>query len=224
MIDVKHEATKVWDNFYRTGHSLWYPYEALVRLVRFHLKDHDLAGTVLDHGCGSGNHLEFLARIGANVHGTEVSPTALDIVEQRFEGAKLPVPKLTLIQPDSPLDGQLPEYDHILAWGAVHYNRRARVLEDIKTLINGLPEGGAFFFQVPSTNDVAARQSDRLEDGSFRIVGDISNQTGAIATYPESHDELRGWLPGIKIRDMGTATITLLGNAVEYYFVYGTKR
>jgi hypothetical protein len=81
-----------------------------------------------------------------------------------------------------------------------------------------------FLFQVPSVNDVAARQSERLPDGSFRIVGAISSQTGAIATYPESHEELRSWLPGLDLRDVGTVNVQLLGTPVEYYFAYGIKR
>ncbi|MEL7282789.1 MAG: class I SAM-dependent methyltransferase [Pseudomonadota bacterium] len=223
MSEIQHEATGVWDRFYQTGHSLWYPYEALVRLVRYHMGQEGFDGLVLDHGCGSGNHLEFLTRLGIRTHGTEVSPAALDTVRSRFRGAMLPMPDLSLFNPDLPIADQLPDYDHVLAWGAVHYNRRPRVLEDIATLIDGLPKGGTFLFQVPSANDVAAQQSERLEDGSFQIVGDISSQTGAIATYPDSHDELRSWLPGLELRDIGTVNVTLLGNAVEYYFAYGVK-
>jgi SAM-dependent methyltransferase len=223
MSDQHHEATAVWDRFYQSGHRLWYPYEVLVRLVRHHLAREGFAGLMLDHGCGSGNHLEFLTRVGIRAHGTEVSPSALETVRSRFEGAMLPVPTLSLVDPTAPLSGQLPGYDHVLAWGSVHYNHRAKVIDDLKTLIGGLPRGGVFLYQVPSINDVAARQSERLPDGSSRIVGAISSQTGAIATYPESHDELRSWLPGLDLRDVGTVNVQLLGTPVEYYFAYGLK-
>ena len=224
MAQETHEATLVWERFYQTGHRLWYPYEVLVRLVRHHLGREGFPGLLLDHGCGSGNHLEFLTRVGVRTHGTEVSPAAIETVRSRFEGAMLPMPALSLVDPTRPLAGQLPAYDHVLAWGSVHYNRKDKVLEDLRALIEGLPKGGVFIFQVPSTNDVAARQAERLDDGSFRIVGSISSQTGAIATYPESHDELKTWLPGLALRDMGTVNVHLLGNAVEYFFAYGVKQ
>lgn len=220
----QHEASEVWDRFYATGHRLWYPYEVVVRLVRHHLARGTLDGVMLDHGCGSGNHLEFLTRVGVRTIGTEVSANALETVRARFEGAMLPTPPLSLFDPLAPLAGQLPRYDHVIAWGSTHYNHRAKVLDDIASLIDGLPRGGVMLFQCPSVNDVAARQSERLPDGSFRIVGAISSQTGAVCTFPESHDELRGWLAGLELRDVGTVNTLLLGTPVEYYFAYGVKR
>ncbi|MBX3575945.1 MAG: class I SAM-dependent methyltransferase [Rhizobiaceae bacterium] len=217
------DNAKIWDRFYATGHRLWYPYEVCVRLVRYHLAHEGFAGLMLDHGCGSGNHMEFLTRVGVRLHGTEVSSTALQTVRSRFEGAMLPTPGLSLIDPDLPLQGQLPEYDHVIAWGSTHYNRRPKVLADIKCLIDGLPQGGAFIFQVPTVRDVAARQSEKLEDGSFRIIGSISSQTGATCTYPEDLDEFRSWFPGIDLRDTGSVAVTLFGTPVEYYFAYGVK-
>ena len=212
----RHEATDIWDRFYAGGHRLWYPYEVVVRLVRFHLARGKLDGLMLDHGCGSGNHLEFLTRVGVRTSGTEVCPNALDTVRSRFEGAMLPPPPLQLIDPVEPLGRQLPAYDHVIAWGSTHYNYRAKVLADIASLIDGLPTGGVMIFQCPSVNDVAARQSERLADGSFRIVGEI-------CTFPESHEELRAWLPGLELRDVGTVATLLLGTPVEYYFAYGIK-
>lgn len=223
MTPHQHEATDIWDKFYATGHRLWYPYEVVVRLVRHHLAHGSLEGTMLDHGCGSGNHLEFLTRVGVRTHGTEVCPHALSTARSRFEGAMLPIPEMELIDPSEPLGPQLPNYDHVIAWGSTHYNYRQKVLADIAALIDGLPKGGVMIFQCPSVNDVAAQQSERLPDGSFRIVGSISSQTGAICTFPESHDELRSWLTGVDIRDVGTVGTQLLGTKVEYYFAYGTK-
>jgi len=214
---------EIWDSLYADGHRLWYPYDIVVRIVRHHLSREGFSGVMLDHGCGSGNHLEFLTRVGVKLHGTEISQAAIDGVRNRFEGAKLPTPDLTLIDLDKPLAGQLPSYDHVIAWGSVHYNRKAKVLEDLATLIDGLPKGGAFIYQASSINDVAAEQSELLDDGSHRITGEISGQTGAICTYPTSHEDFRTWLPGLDIRDIGTVKSTFMQVPVEYYFAYGVK-
>ena len=53
--DVPEANTQMWDKIYRSGSMLWYPAEALVRLVRRHEKSDGFAGTILDHGCGTGN-------------------------------------------------------------------------------------------------------------------------------------------------------------------------
>ena len=223
MSDGAQANTRIWDLLYARGHRLWYPYDIVVRIVRYHLSKEGLPGLMLDHGCGSGNHLEFLTRLGIKVHGTDVSQSALDAVRSRFEGAKLPQPSLSLIDIDKPLKDQLPDYDHVIAWGSVHYNRKPKVLEDLDALIGKLPKGGTFIYQASSINDVAARQSEPLDDGSYRIVGNISGQTGAICSYPKDHDELRQWLRGLDIRDVGTIGWSFMGTPVEFFFAYGVK-
>jgi hypothetical protein len=224
MAESAQENTRIWDQLYAAGHRLWYPYDIVVRIARYHLRQDGFPGVLLDHGCGSGNHLEFLTRVGVKCHGTDVSPSALESVRTRFEGAKLPQPGLSLIKIDEPLGPQLPKYDHVLAWGSVHYNRKTKVLEDLATLIDGLPKGGTFIYQASSINDVAAKQSELLEDGSYRIVGEISGQTGAICSYPKDHNELRSWLPNLDIRDVVTVGYTFMSTPVEYFFAYGVKK
>jgi hypothetical protein len=218
-----HAATRVWDEFYAGGHRLWYPYEVVVRLARHRLAHGGFPGLLLDHGCGSGNHLEFFSRLGVSTIGTEVAPAALRGVRERFAGAMLSQPELLLLDPQQSLGPQLPSYNHVLAWGSTHYNQRAKALADIKALIDGLPPGGVMIFQIPSTKDVAARQSRRLPDGSFEIVGAISCQTGAICTFAEDENEVATWLQGLDLIDLGRLSTRLLGNDVDYFFAYGTK-
>lgn len=221
--NLQHAATRVWDEFYEGGHRLWYPYEVVVRLARHRLAHGGFPGVLLDHGCGSGNHLEFFTRLGVRSTGTEVSPAALRSVRERFAGAMLPRPELMLFDPQLPLGPQLPPYNHVIAWGSTHYNRRAKALADIKALIDALPPRGVMIFQIPSTKDVAARQSRRLEDGSFEIVGGISSQTGAICTFAEDENEVATLLQGLDLIDLGRLSTRLLGNDVDYFFAYGTK-
>jgi SAM-dependent methyltransferase len=213
--------TEIWDRVYQSGRSLWYPYEVAVRLVRRHLERHGFRGVLLDHGCGSGNHLEFFARLGIEAHGTEVAQSALALVRSRFEGAKLRQPAVSLVDPERPLAEQLPSFDHLFAWGSVHYDAKPRVLKSLGTLIGKLPAGGAFFFAVPTTNDIVYRLSEPQADGSRRISGNLSGQKGAVVSIPGSQEEVRDWCAGIQVRDLGTFGWTLDGEQVEYFFVYG---
>lgn len=219
-----HDNSQLWNRLYETGAYLWYPYEVAVRVVRRHLAAEGFPGTILDHGCGSGNHLEFFVRLGLSATGTEVAANAVEIVRGRFRGAMLACPPVQLIDLARPLAPQLPKFNHVFAWGSLHYNHRARVAEDIGVLADRLPKGGAFILSIPSRNDVAFAQSEALPDGSRRFVTNISGQQGAVVTVPENETELVGWCRGIDVRDCGVFGWTIGGVRSELYFVYGVKR
>lgn len=215
--------SQLWNRLYETGSYLRYPYDAAVRIVHRHLAAQGFSGTILDHGCGSGNHLEFFVRLGLRSIGTEVAASAAEIVRTRFRGAMLPCPPVQLIDLARPLAPQLPAFDHAFVWASVHYNRRARVLEDIAALIGGLPKGGAFILSTPSSNDVAYSHSEALADGSRRFTSDVSGQLGAFVTIPESQADLIAWCRGIEVRDCGNFGWTIGGRRSELYFLYGVK-
>jgi SAM-dependent methyltransferase len=182
-----------------------------------------LKGVILDHGCGSGNHLEFMIRVGLTPVGTEVSPASLGLIKSRFAGAKLLAPEVTLFDPARPLDGQLPRFDHVFVWGSMHYNTKAKFLEDLAALIRLLPAGGRFILAVPSRNDVMATQSTREPDGSYRLSSDVSGQQGAIVTIPDDEQQLRDWCAGISIDDCGRFGWTVQGVQSEFLFLHGSK-
>ncbi len=214
---------KIWDDIYAGGRSLWYPYELAVRVIH-QLRAKDLLkGVILDHGCGSGNHLEFMVRVGLTPIGSEVSAASLSVIKGRFSGAKLIAPPVTLFDPSLPLDGQLPAFDHVFAWGSMHYNSRGKFLADLRTLIDRLPSGGRLILAVPSRNDVVATQSTREADGSYRLTDDVSGQRGAVITIPDDEQEFRSWCGGIAIDDCGRFGWTLQGVQSEFLFLHGSK-
>ncbi len=214
---------KIWDDIYAGGRSLWYPYEVAVRIIHQLRGRQQLGGTILDHGCGSGNHLEFMVRLGLTPIGSEVSAASLALIKARFAGAKLMAPAVTLFDPAQPLNGQLPPFDHVFAWGSMHYNARGKFLEDLRTLIELLPAGGRMILAVPSRNDVVAAQSTREADGSYRLTAEVSGQQGAVVTIPEDEDEFRSWCRGIAIDDCGQFGWTLQGVRSEFLFLHGSK-
>lgn len=222
-MEVTRDNRTIWDDIYASGHMLWYPYELVVRIIGALSAAGRLNGVILDHGCGSGNHLEFLFRKGLSAVGTEIAPSASAIVRARFAGAKLATPEIVIFDPSLPLPGQLPAYDHVLAWGSVHYNRRAKTIADIRALIDGLPSGGMFMFTIPSLNDVALTGAERDEDGTFRIVSEVSNQQGAVLTAADDEDELVEWCKGIAVEDTGRFSWDLGGSHSEFMFLVGAK-
>lgn len=213
-------GASAWERLYKTERAyLSYPYDVAVRLVRKHISG--TAGVVLDHGCGAGNHLEFMTRMGLRTIGSEISWSALGRVRGRFRGAMLACPPLHLFDPARPL--ALPPYDHVFAWLSICYNPRDKVIADIATLIAGLPKGGAFILAVPSRDDVSYRDSVQRGDGAREIVTDISGQRGMVLTIPAGADELAGWCAGIDIREIGEFGWTIGGVRSAFLTVYGVK-
>jgi SAM-dependent methyltransferase len=223
MTTEKRANAAIWDDIYSGGRLLWYPYEVAVRIVNYLNRQGRLVGRILDHGCGTGNHLEFFVRLGLDAVGTEVAPAACEIVKNRFGGAKLKAPEVVVFDPERPLAGQLPRYDHVFAWGSTHYGRREKVLSDIAELAQGLAAGGSFIFAAPSLNDVVARHSVRESDGTYCLVDDVSGQEGALISIPQDEDELCEWCPGVEIEDIGRFGWTLRGETSEFIFLYGRK-
>lgn len=215
--------TEIWGAIYAQGHMLWYPYDIVVRIMHHLRSSGRLDGVILDHGCGSGNHLEFLVRLGLHAVGTEVVQSSIDVVRARFAGAKLPLPAVSLVDPAAALADQLPRYDHVLAWGSMHYNRKGKFLRDLADLIEGLPPGGSLIFAVPTMDDVVGRHSEREADGTFRLTAEVSGQQGAHVCIPGSREELLGWCAGIDVEECARFGWTFRGTTSDYFFLYGRK-
>ena len=214
---------QIWDNIYKSGSTLWYPAEALVRLVRRHESQEGFSGMILDHGCGTGNVSEFLSRSGHNVHCTEVSAEALTVVRQRYAKAGLPAPEVTLINPELDLPPQLPRYNHVIAWQSLCYGPRPSTISNLAQLVAGLPSGGCIIVCFPTPKDLLYRYSQPLNDGSRQFVQVNSGQLGAVLTIPESEEELRSWCKGIEVRDVVEYGMRFSGEQNQFYALYGVK-
>lgn len=217
------ENKKIWDSIYEGGAMLWYPAEALVRLVRRREREGGFAGTILDHGCGSGNIAEFLVRSGHRVHCTDISPVAIELLKRRFGNAALPCPEATLIDLERSLAPQLPAYDHAIAWQSIYYDTRSNVRQSLQTLIHGLPAGGVLIVSLPTPRDLAWANSEEMPDGSRRFIGNISNQNGAILTIPETADEFASWCQGVEVKDVVEYGMRFDGVRSDFFALYGLK-
>lgn len=81
-------AERSWDDSYRDGSPPWdlgRPQPAIVRLV-----DRDaFTGTVLDAGCGTGEHALYLAARGYETLGVDVAATAIEQARRKAFGRQL---------------------------------------------------------------------------------------------------------------------------------------
>jgi SAM-dependent methyltransferase len=215
---------EIWNRIFGAGHRMWYPSEALVRLVRRHEKLEGFPGTILDHGCGSGVCAEFLVRSGHRIICSDVSVEALRSVARRFNEANLAAPDVVLIDVMLPLRQQLPVFDHLIAWQSIYYNTKAGMQNQMAELIEMLPHHGTFIVALPTIRDAVVAACEKLPDGTRRMSRDVSGQGGALLAVPESRDELLSLCGGIDVRDVVTFGMTFGGETNEYVAVYGVKR
>ena len=83
MTVVKHELFKTFDAAYE-GVAPWdidHPQQAYIDLVQ----TGQLQGTVLDAGCGTGEHALYFAQHGYDVWGVDISPLAIKKAQEKAE-------------------------------------------------------------------------------------------------------------------------------------------
>lgn len=75
-MDSREDESLIWDDLFRRGEIHWRrPHEAVVQLSD-RLKEKGFRDA-LDLGCGLGRHLVYLAQVGFEVHGADLSGEAL---------------------------------------------------------------------------------------------------------------------------------------------------
>src|SRR5690242_17831572 len=91
-VPTSHErlAGRPWDASYHDGSPPWdigRPQQAIVRLT----SERNIAGPVLDAGCGTGEHALHVASLGLPVLGVDVADTALAIARQKAADRRVDV-------------------------------------------------------------------------------------------------------------------------------------
>jgi 2-polyprenyl-3-methyl-5-hydroxy-6-metoxy-1,4-benzoquinol methylase len=218
VVDIN---TMIWDELYQSGNFLHYPSEVFVQLFFRTFGKTTHGGTFLDHGCGSGNNSEFIARQGWQVTGSDVSIKALEVQKKRLNllGTKN---AQILIDSNNTLGSQIDTYDNILCWDCLCYNPLAKAKADAADLFNALKPGGYFFANMPTLNHEFATTGVQLDDGSIRNGRVGTKQEGAIMAIPSSLEDFIGWFPQMAIIERGHFIFDFAGYR-EFMFIVGQK-
>ncbi|WAR44086.1 class I SAM-dependent DNA methyltransferase [Methylomonas rapida] len=143
---------KVFDHYARYYDLLYQDkdYAAEAAYVASHIqKCNPSAQTILELGCGTGAHAEFLARLGFSVIGVDMSQTMLEQAETRKAGLPIEIAeKLTFIQGDVRSIRTGEYYDAVISlFHVMSYQISNSDLEDaFATAATHLNPGGVFLF------------------------------------------------------------------------------
>lgn len=107
-----------WDEVYRQGQTPWDSGRNCSELVRVLEEEIVAPGHALDLGCGTGTNAIFLARMGFDVTGVDISQVAIDRAKEKAEAAGLSVLFMLANLPNVFLPGKI--YDFVFDRGCFH--------------------------------------------------------------------------------------------------------
>ncbi|HLD02102.1 MAG TPA: class I SAM-dependent methyltransferase [Candidatus Nanoarchaeia archaeon] len=181
-----------WDRIYTTrGPVQVEPSIQIVSLVPI-FKEADVA-IVLDHGCGTGRHVKYLAEQGFYVIGTDYSPKALEHARELTRGLEV---ELT----ESPMD-VIPyssmSIDAVISSHVIHHaTEKTRVIA-FSEIARVLRKGGLFFLRTISTKQRLYGQGREVEHNTFIDIPDLPD--GKTPHHYYTEEELRRCLVGYEI-------------------------
>lgn len=168
-------------NAYASYYDLLYQdkdYSAEVNNIVSHIREEaPEAKTILDLGCGTGAHAEYLARMGYTVHGVDMSQEMLNRAETRK--AKLPddvASRLTFSLGDVRTVRTGKAYDVVISLFHVmsYQTSNDDLMAAFETAFTHLASGGIFMFDFWYSSAVLTQMPNvrvkRLEDDNIKVT------------------------------------------------------
>lgn len=156
--------TASWDSAYRSRSAPWLigqPQPAITALDR----DGWIRGSVLDVGCGAGEHTIYLATHGHDVLGVDFSPAALDVA--RANAAERGVPA-TFEVADALALGAEPRFDTIVDSALFHIFGAPERARYVRSLSRACRTGGRVFVLALAMSDTEPGFGPRISDTVIR--------------------------------------------------------
>ena len=157
-------VTAQWDSAYRSRSAPWLidqPQPAIVALER----DGWIRGSVLDVGCGAGEHTIHLAARGHPVLGVDFSPAAVDVA--RANAAARGVPAGFEVADALALDGR-PRVDTVVDSALFHVFGPAERARYVRGLGEVCRPGGRVFVLALAVSDTEPGFGPRISDTVIR--------------------------------------------------------
>lgn len=107
-----------WDETYRQGQTPWDSGEKCSELFRVLEEESISPGKALDLGCGTGTNAVYLARMGFDVTGVDISVVAIERAQKKAKEAGVSVLFMTARLPSDFLHGNI--FDFIFDRGCFH--------------------------------------------------------------------------------------------------------
>lgn len=189
-----------WDRIYREGDTIWFPHEAVVIFLSRCLKKRVSIDTfkeirparrVLDVGCGNGATCLAFAKYGYEVHGLDISPTAIKIAEELFEREN--AKGIFTVGSCDSINYPDDVFDVVVSYGVLDHVPMVTCKASVRETARVLKPGGLFFLTLISTADCDYRVGTEIEVNTFVIpTGPEAKLIQHYFTFDEVCDGLQG--------------------------------
>lgn len=180
-----------WDKIYSSGIINEYPSNEIINLVPV-LKQ-SMVSEVLDIGCGTGRHSNYLTRQGFSVHGFDISGRAIQIAKANGEDVSVDYRKGTLADLSFPPNSM----DFILANHSLEYISEDKIVDSIKKIDSILKKDMPIFVRVLSTDHPLSKANPEDIYGFSHVGFCIKNN---LPVHFYERDELEELFKNYKIQ------------------------
>lgn len=156
--------SSTWDSAYRARSAPWLIDQPQPAITGLH-RDGWLRGSVLDVGCGAGEHTMYLAERGHTVLGVDFSPVAVEVA--RAAVAARGVPARFEVADAMALD-DLPRFDTIVDSALFHIFGAADRARYVRSLGAACRPGGHVFVLALAVSDTEPGFGPRIHDSVIR--------------------------------------------------------
>ncbi len=200
-----------WEKLYRTkGVIEDVPSAQVTELVP--LFEQERVYRILDHGCGTGRHVKYLAENGFHVYGMDSSPTAIKYAKKAADGLEDFVDLVVAGMDRLPYrDGF---FDATISSKVIHHALKAQREGAIRELKRTLKSDGLLFLRTRSMTHPAYGKGEKVEENTFANIPGIVSGEGPQHFF--SKEELLDYFGEFDIIRMN-----LMKHSPDYFSIYG---
>jgi SAM-dependent methyltransferase len=192
-------------------------YDAEVKFLHEQFKKHGCR-SVIDIGCGTGNHALLLSRLGYDVMGVDVSPTMLEMARSKNRGTKACFIKGDMKHPGS-FASKTRRFDAAISLG--HASSHLYSDKDLRVFLQGvrraLRKNGLFVFNANNARKISEDYLNKLlldhatDEESFQIAVLAHN------TRDPEDPNIIHWNPIYLINEKGKVDLQIRAHKLRWF-------
>jgi SAM-dependent methyltransferase len=162
--DEFQESRLAWDQQYKRGYFLNQPIQHELPAIIDQFKAQGIKH-VLDHGCGSGRHVLYLAEHGFRVFALDIAPSGFRSIINKLTTKKLSSQNVLADILYLPYENEC--FDAIISVRVLHHNRINIIRKTVAEMWRILKLGGLVWVTVPVPKDHGSKNGQEIEPGTW---------------------------------------------------------
>ncbi len=167
---------------------------------------------ILDHGCGTGRHVKYLADNGFHVYGIDSSPTAIGYAKKLTAGLESSVGLVVAEMDELPYGDGF--FDATISSKVIQHALKKQREGAIGEIKRTLKRNGLLFLRTRSITHPAYGKGEKVEENTFANIPGIVSGEGPQHFFTK--EELLGYF-----EDFEVLRFNLVEHAPNYFSIYG---